>query len=211
MTLFYGAKGTSSLSDASGSFVIEHVAPGGGRVVINDGPDTCPILSRWVHVNPRQTVQVQVGGLGRPVTGRLVAPPGVEVRSWTNQVTFAQLHTQWDDYHVPKGLTGNAVERWKLEFEDTDAGRAWFRDQYSYEFKVEPDGSFTIPDVLPGKYWLFVNVGQGYLGSGSASTTSPPGAPQIAQTGMRAVVVADAPGDRGLPVDLGEVILNATH
>ena len=127
-----------------------------------------------VHVNPGETAQVQIGGVGRPVTGRLVAPPGIEIRNWTNQVTFAQLHVEWDDYHVPKGLTGNAAERWKLEFEDTEAGRAWFRDQYAYDFKVEADGSFTIPEVLPGKYRFFVNVAQGYLGSGSDSTRGHP-------------------------------------
>ena len=61
------------------------------------------------------------------------------------------MHVEWDDYHVPKDLTPYAVERWKLEFEDTEAGRKWFRDQLAYDFKVEPDGSFSIPEVLPGK------------------------------------------------------------
>jgi RNA polymerase sigma factor (sigma-70 family) len=210
MTLYYNSGGFSARSDTSGNFTIEHVPPGDGHVAIHDGPGTVSILSPSVHVNPGQTVQVQIGGIGRPVTGRLVAPPGVEIRSWTNQVTFAQLHVEWDDYHVPKDLTGNTAERWKLEFEDTEAGRAWFRDQYSYEFKVEADGSFSIPEVLPGKYRLFVNVGQGYLGSGPDSTTGNPSDPQIASTGMQ-VTVPEAPGASGLPLDLGDIVLIATH
>jgi RNA polymerase sigma factor (sigma-70 family) len=210
LTLHYKAGGFSARSDASGNFTLEHVPPGDGHVAINDGPDTAPILSPSVHVNPGQTVQVQVGGIGRPVTGRLVAPPGVEIRSWTNQVTLARLNVEWDDYHVPKELTGNAVERWKLEFEDTDAGRAWFRDQYEYDFNVEADGSFTIPEVLPGKYRLFVSVAQGYLGSGPDSTTTNPVDPQIASSGMQ-VTVPEAPGASGSPLDLGDIILNATH
>jgi RNA polymerase sigma factor (sigma-70 family) len=210
-TLFYESGGFSARSDATGKFTLEHVPPGDGRVATDDGPETAPILSSWIEVKPGQTVQVQIGGIGRPVTGRLVAPPGVEIRSWTNQVTFAQLHVEWDDYHVPKDLTGNAIERWKLEFEDTEAGRAWFRDQYSYEFKVAADGSFTIPEVLPGKYRLFVNVGQGYLGSGPDSTASRPGEDtQIAQASPR-ITVPDASADNGWPLDLGEIILNATH
>ena len=124
------------------------------------------MLSPSIHVHPGETVEVQIGGVGRSVTGKLVAPAGVQIRSWTNQVTLARLHVEWADYHVPADLTGSAVERWKLEFEDTDAGRVWFRDQYSYDFKVGVDGSFTIPEVLPGKYRLFVDVGQGYLGFG---------------------------------------------
>ena len=140
----------------------------------------------------------------------MVAPPGLEIRSWTNQVTFAQLHIEWADYHVPEDLTGSAVERWKLEFEDTEAGRAWFRDQYAYNFKVRADGSFSISEVLPGKYHLFVNVGEGYLGSGPDTTPSRPSEPQIAGTGMRIVVPASA-ADYEWPLDLGDIVLNATH
>jgi hypothetical protein len=210
MTLFYKSEGFSARSDSSGKFALEHVPPGDGRVALDDGPDATSILSPSLQVKPGETVQVQIGGVGRPLTGKLVAPPGVEIRSWTNQVTFAQLHVEWDSYSIPKDLTGNAVERWRLEFEDTEAGRAWFRDQYSYEFKVGADGSFSIPEVLPGKYRLFVNVGQGYLGSGSSSTASRPGDPQIAQTAMK-VTVPDGSGDSGSPLDLGDIILNATH
>jgi hypothetical protein len=161
MTLFYKSEGFSARSDASGKFTLEHVPPGDGRAAIDDGPGTAPILSPWIQVKSGETTQVQIGGVGRPVTGELVAPSGLEIRSWPNQVTFAQLHVEWDDYHVPKELTGNAAERWKLEFEDSEAGRTWFRDQSSYEFKVTADGSFNIPEVLPGKYRLFVNVERG--------------------------------------------------
>jgi RNA polymerase sigma factor (sigma-70 family) len=210
MTLYYKPEGFSAHSDATGNFTLDHVPPGDGRVAFDDDSGTAAILSSSLRVAPGETVQVQIGGVGRPLTGKLVAPPGVEIRSWTNQVTFAQLHVEWDSYSIPKDLTGNAVERWKLEFENTEAGRAWFRDQYSYEFKVGADGSFTIPEVLPGKYRLFVGVAQGYLGSGSSSKASQPGDPQIAQTGMR-VTVPEASGDSGSPVDLGDIVLNASH
>ena len=210
MTLFYKSEGFSARSDATGRFTLEHVPPGEGRVALDDDSGTAAILSSSLRVAPGETVQVQIGGVGRPLTGKLVAPPGVEIRSWTNQVTFAQLHVEWDSYSIPKDLTGNAVERWKLEFENTEAGRTWFRAQYSYEFKVGADGSFTIPEVLPGKYRLFVGVAQGYLGSGSSSKASQPGDPEIAQTG-RQVAVPEASGDSGSPLDLGEIVLNATH
>ena len=210
MTLFYKSGGASARSDATGQFTLEHVPPGEGRVALDEGPDTAAILSAPIQVSPGETVQVQMGGMGRPITGKLVAPEGVEIRNWSNQVSFAQLHTEWDDYHVPRDLTGSAVERWKLEFEDTETGRAWFRDQWSYEFKVAADGSFTIPEVLPGKYRLFVNVGQGYLGSGTDSRDGRPGDPQIAQTAMRVAVPQDS-GGGGSGLDLGEIVLNASR
>jgi RNA polymerase sigma factor (sigma-70 family) len=210
MTVEYKPEGCSARSDATGKFLLEHVPPGDSRAAIDDGPEAAPILSRSVHVNPGETVQVQVGGVGRPVKGRLVAPRGVEIRNWTKQVTLARLHVEWADYHVPKELTGSAVERWKLEFEDTEAGRAWFRDQYAYGFKVAADGSFSIPEVLPGNYHLFVSVEQGYLGSGPDSTTSRPSQAQIANTGMK-IVVPDSAADYEWPLDLGDIVLNATH
>jgi RNA polymerase sigma factor (sigma-70 family) len=209
MTVFFDSKGSSTLSDTTGSFTLENIPPGDGRVMIDEGPDAPSVISGPVRIDPGQTVQVQVGGVGRVVNGRLVAPVGVEVRSWTNQVTFAQLHVEWADYHIPVGLTGNAVERWKLEFEDTREGRAWFGNQCSYQFKVEADGSFSIPEVLPGKYRLFVNVAQGYMGSGMDSKPSLPGGARIAGTGMQ-VMVPDS-GQNGSPLDLGEVVLVADH
>jgi RNA polymerase sigma factor (sigma-70 family) len=207
MTLYYDPKGFLTTSDAAGNFTLEHVPPGDCRVAIDDGSGTVPIFSPSIRVGPGQTVQVQVGGIGRLVVGRLVAPRGVEIRSWPDQVISSELHLEWADYHIPEGLTGNAVERLKLEFEDTETGRAWFRDQYSYNFKVGGDGSFSIPEVLPGKYRLFVNVAQGYLGSGQDSNPRPPGDPRIASTGMK-VSVPDA-GESGSPLDIGDIILVA--
>ena len=60
--------------------------------MIDDGPDTPPILSPSIKVNPGETAQVQVGGIGSPVTGKLVAPPDTEIRNWSHQVTMARLN-----------------------------------------------------------------------------------------------------------------------
>lgn len=206
LTLEYDTKGFTTTSDEAGTFTFERVPPGDGRVAVDGGAGAAPILSRSVHVEPGETVDVQVGGIGRPVTGKLIAPPSVEVRSWTNQVTFAQLHVDWKAYNMPENLTENAMERWRLEFEDSEAGRAWFRDQYSYEFKIRADGSFTVPEVLPGKYRLFINVSQGYLGSGQYSNPSFSEQHRIASTAM---VVTVPEGNTESALALGEINLIA--
>jgi hypothetical protein len=84
--LDYNSEGFSSRSDATGKFTIENVPPGDGRVAIDDGGAGAPVLSGSIEVNPGETAQVQIGGVGCPVTGKLVAPPGVEIRDWANQV-----------------------------------------------------------------------------------------------------------------------------
>jgi hypothetical protein len=209
MTLDYDSKSFYAWSDASGNFTLENVPPGDCRVEMDDRPGTAPILSPSVHVNPGETVRVQIGGVGRPVTGRLVAPPGVEIRSWSNQVTVAHLMKDSDLYPMPEGLTGNAAEQWKLEFEDTEAGRAWSRDQYNYDFKPAADGSFTLPEVLPGKYHLFVMVA-GSFGSQPATAFHSPADTLIASGGTT-LEVPETSGYDASPLELGDITLNATQ
>jgi hypothetical protein len=211
MTLFYNANGFSTKSDGSGRFMLEHVPPGDGRVAIDNGTDVAPTLSVMTSVNPGETVQVLVGGVGRMIIGKLVAPAKVEIRDWPRQVTSSNLKHEWDRYPLPKTLTGHAIERWKLEYEESEAGRAWFRDSRGYDFKVGTDGSFSIPEVLPGRYHLFVNVAQGSLGSGAERTVRWPGdGPQIAWAGIKLVVKEGTEAD-GSPMDLGEIVLNASR
>jgi hypothetical protein len=210
MTLFYDPEGFSTLTDSAGAFTLALVPPGDGRVGLDDGQGAPQIVSASIRVNPGETARAQIGGVGASVTGKLVAPPGIEIRSWSNQVTVAHLHVEWNPYRLPKDLNRNAAERWKLEFEDTEAGRIWFRDQNSYDFKVGADGSFNVPEVLPGKYRLFVSVVQGNLGSGSDSALGNPwGAPQIAFGGM-ILTVPDESGASTPSVDLGDIILHPT-
>jgi RNA polymerase sigma factor (sigma-70 family) len=210
-TLFLKAESYATRSDANGGFALEHIPPGDGRVVIEDDPGTGTILSEFVEVKPGETAQAQIGGAGWEITGKLIAPPGVEIRSWTNQVTLAQLQVAYNPYPFPEGLTGSAAERWKLEFEESPAGRSWFRGQCTYNFKVGEDGAFTIPEVLPGNYSLFVHVAQGSLGSGRNSAPRYPGMdPQIAFGGKKLTVPAPN-GSSAPPMDLGEIKLFATH
>ena len=109
MTLFY--RGVATQSDSSGSFTLEHVPPGDGRVSIDNGPGVAPTLSPMTPVGPGETVLLQVGGVGRMITGKLVAPANVEIRNWSHQVTSASLKHEWERYPLPKTLTGHAIER----------------------------------------------------------------------------------------------------
>ena len=145
LTVRYVPEGFSTRSDETGAFTLEHVPPGDCRVSI-DGA-----ISPAIEVNPGETAHVQIGGTGRPVTGKLVAPRDTPIRNWTNQVTLAIFGAETDSYRMPENLTGNAARRWKLEFEDTSAGRDWFRAQYTYVFKVAPGRLVRHPGSFAGK------------------------------------------------------------
>jgi hypothetical protein len=148
---------------------------------------------------------MQIGGVGPPVSGRLVAPPGIEVRNWTNHPV--QLSSEYDGLPVPDGLTGEAYERWRQEWWDTEAGLAWSRPRHAYDIEVQADGSFALSEVLPGKYRLIIHVREGALGSGPGSIPSSSNR-QIAWAGEKVVV----PGpSNAAAVDLGDLVLTASQ
>ena len=207
MTLEHQEDELTTHSDANGNFVFEHIAPGGGRLEIDDDPGVTSALSSLIQVNPGETARAQVGGRGRPLTGQLVAPANVEIRSWSNQVVTARLANDTDSYPIPSGLTDAAANRWKLQFSDTAEGKAWLGNSYAYNFQVREDGSFFIPEVLPGKYSMFFMVAQGSLGSG---TDLPPRYlgfdPNIAE-GWRNVEIPEATGDGAPTINVGKIVL----
>ena len=211
MTLSCDPRGFATRSDATGKFTLEHVPPGDGRMVLevaDEDTGTGPVLSPPVSVNPGETAQVQIGGVGQRVTGKLVAPPGVVIWNWANQMTLALVQSDGHSYDLPADLTGNATEQWKLVFEDSEAGRAWFRTQYSYDFTVAADGSFTLPEVLAGQYRLMVQLAHGNPGSGLSSAANNNYGTIIAQGGKQ-FSVPETSGGGGGTVDLGTIGLTA--
>jgi hypothetical protein len=204
MTLFYAAGAVSTTSDPEGNFTLENVPPGIGHVSIKEAGVI--ICQSPVEVPPGGTAQVQIGGVGLPVSGRLAAPPGVEVRSWTNQVQFAQLSSESDPLPVPDGITGETYERWRQEWWETEAGQAWSRQRHAYDIQVQPNGSFVLPEVLPGDYRLIIHVREGVLGSGIGAAPSSSNR-QIAWAGQK--VLVPEPSD-AVAVDLGDIVLTPT-
>ena len=72
-------------------------------------------------------------------------------------------------------------------------------------------GCVDVPSpVLPGKYRLFIGVGQGYLGSGLDSRPSTPSDPRIASAATKITVPAVS-GEDVSPLDIGDIILAANH
>jgi hypothetical protein len=129
-------------TDAEGNFNFDRVIPGAGevsRVVITEfgdgGTQHMPCWQEPVEIAPGQTVLVHLGGRGRPVVGRIVAPaaPGVHV-DWRQNRPVALEQAQ-----------GNG---------DVPGPRRYGR----YAANLDKDGRFRIDDVLPGRYELTVTI-----------------------------------------------------
>jgi protocatechuate 3,4-dioxygenase beta subunit len=154
MPLHYPA--FTAQSDDQGRFAFAEVPPGWFELVLSHGLGQPFTHSRWVHVRPGETVEVQLGGSGRLVQGRFAAPEGLfiegpgrirhpvlrppnppppaEVRSW--ELEPAERRRRLDPLESPEWM------RW-LEAQ-----------RRSVPLLVAADGSFQADDVEPGDYTL---------------------------------------------------------
>jgi len=179
---FYGH---NTRTDAQGRFVFDRVIPGASevaRVVVTDfGDGSSQHMGCWeepVDVEPGATVEVTIGGKGRPVVGRVVlqAAPGVHVDWRTNRPATIEKPRVLNPPPNPIGPDPRRNQRFAANF--------------------DKDGRFRIEDVPPGHYELTVTI------------DAPPAQdqPGPAQELGRVKVPVDVPEiDDGMPVDLGEI------
>ena len=122
---------SKATSDANGRFVFPRVAPGPAqifrRVGITDGIWNGKTCVTAVTVEPDQTAHILVGGRGRPVTGQVAIPDGMNER-----------------WHAAMGAMLNRVTP------ENSYG------DYAYITEVDESGAFAFTDVEPGTYRLHV-------------------------------------------------------
>ena len=140
-----------SKTDAQGRFKITDVPPGEWSLV-----KIVPIDERsWAHtqvtpvkVKPGELTPVAMGGTGRRVIGKVIAPGYTNKIDWKN-AGFQSLNTKQP--RPPRNLrTPEEMAKWQ-ESDEVKAARRNFR---SYALSFSGDGSFRADDVLPGEYDL---------------------------------------------------------
>jgi len=179
---FYGI---NTRTDAQGRFSFDRVIPGESevsRVVVTEfGNGSSQHMGCWqepVDVAPGATVEVKIGGKGRPVIGRvaLEAPPGVHVDWRQNRpATIEKARV----FNPLQGLFGQDPRQF---------------DRFAAS--LDKDGRFRVDDVPPGHYELTVTI------------DAPPALdrPGAVQERGRVKVPVDVPaGDGDAPIDLGEI------
>lgn len=128
-------------TSGDGAFVFERVPAGLARLGISTGRrwimETHPVRIGFT-VKGGETARVELGGAGATVRGKLDIPKEVRQRMDAEQVYGA--------------LREERPQPAKSEAEQVD----WMSQQREHNFAIAEDGSFVIPDVLPGKYSLQV-------------------------------------------------------
>jgi RNA polymerase sigma factor (sigma-70 family) len=170
-------------SDERGRFRFDRVIPGPGTIarigVIEYQGMTTP-MACWqepIEVGPGQTVEVRVGGKGRPVIGRFVldGTPAAPV-DWTHNEPVVIGVAE----RIPGSKRIGSVQFAPIRFAS----------------KIDKDGRFRVEDVPAGQYTLEVRLG--HPGFGLAVR-------EIARVTMT-VTVPEIPGGRtNEPLDLGTI------
>ncbi|MEX2172654.1 MAG: carboxypeptidase-like regulatory domain-containing protein [Pirellulales bacterium] len=129
----------NTVADEGGKFVFDLVPPG---PAVLSGPSGRP--SQVIEVAAGSATEVVLGGKGRPVVGQLVG------------------RDKWDNLRVriapnaPRpGDMGTPYDPWPEygRFLSSPEGKNYVKQ----DIKVNADGTFTIPDVPPDTYQLFVD------------------------------------------------------
>lgn len=166
-------KSSTADTDADGHYHLDRFPP--GRVQISrifmekSGQYSMQMSTQTEEATlaPGQTLTVNLGGKGRPVTGRVILPAGAGslqsyfVQSQVNGMTAPEPPPQ-----MPANVRNSspaAQSIWMQFFSMTPVGREYLRThplatptnkQYAMEFGA--NGTFRIEDVVPGNYWIWI-------------------------------------------------------
>ncbi|MHC5538375.1 carboxypeptidase regulatory-like domain-containing protein, partial [Singulisphaera rosea] len=131
---FFSGRATT---DASGRFVFERALPGKGSVARSiplGRMRTGYSHSTPVQIRANQTTRVAIGGVGRPLIGRVVMPAD------------RNAPVDWS-FGLGSIMTKPSLSQ-----------RLGLLATRSYTAKIEPDGTFRTEDVEPGSYTLILSL-----------------------------------------------------
>jgi len=163
-------------TNAAGRFSFQRVPPTWMEVgyMIRVGDSMWTDTSRTpIHLQPGQSLQMTLGGEGRPVTGRFVPPAdyqgpvyfGAGLRAFATQRPDLPRPADYDR------MTQREQQEWLKQWHQTPEAEAFYDARWHdlnrrhYSFRIEEDGSFRIEDVIPGKYNFTVWLEERFRGS----------------------------------------------
>ena len=193
------------ITDAAGRFVFENVTPGRYSVghlqsteVMSGGSSSeffASCHTRCIVVKPGETTQVQIGGTGRKIVGRMVAPADTRIKiSWQGMMDH-HISSDCPEPNPPESLSKEDAQKWRDAFVKSDAYDAFRANYLDITPEVGEDGAFSAVDVPPGNYFLHIGVGNDAKGPLN----------QDGPAGIASLKFTVPPGDDNASVDLGEV------
>ena len=142
---------TTARTDSEGRFTIDKLAPGLSQISVNyaSGNNVSPVvgLATSIEIKRGETVNLTLGGEGRPVTGKLVAANGASV-DWSKVKLRIGLETPSLGFIVDSPIESGFREAQREFF----AGG--LTSTYHHALIPAPDGAFKIDRLPQGRYEL---------------------------------------------------------
>jgi protocatechuate 3,4-dioxygenase beta subunit len=154
-------------TDAEGKFFYPKLLPGKWfvRVLSSNEPEITALFPRpkLVELTAGQTTSVTLGGVGRPVIGKIQWPDGKPPEGDLSKIGASLCTKLPERPRPPKEVIAqgpDAYRQWNITWESTDEGKAWLKAAQTagcgVGVQVKPDGSFRFEGVMPGKYELSI-------------------------------------------------------
>jgi RNA polymerase sigma factor (sigma-70 family) len=151
--------GASTKTGANGRFVFPRVAPVDvwlTHSVMVKSNDWRQSGHHYLKVLPGDHLFVQLGGAGRTLTGRMLWDSTNKLvfygSMWANAAPGIRHPRNWKD------MSREEQREYERAWRDSPESEPFKESLRTYEFPVQPDGTFHVDDVLPGIYRLNVRA-----------------------------------------------------
>jgi hypothetical protein len=182
-------------TDSNGHFIFDRVFPGRGRIgrrillMVDQGAtEITSSMRASAEFEAGETTHLDIGGSGRAVVGRFVAPPGNQGETlWNFALAWVKPALIAPPAREPPAEIMNNREKystWRAAYLTSPEGVAWQAAYAAYqrqmfdlpvfEVSVDRDGAFRIDDVPPGHYELSVRASERPVGRLRGYTFSVP-------------------------------------
>jgi RNA polymerase sigma factor (sigma-70 family) len=185
---------TTTKTDADGHYVFPRVAPGDTWISWRAGRDKYDLQYRYFDVQPGQSLAADIGGRGRPVTGRAALADGDAPVKFFGSVWPKMLHQMrrppnWSELSPEE--QASLTEAW----EKTSDAKFFNQERCPIDFRIAADGEFTVPDLTAGDYRVVI-----------ASWTGAPVSSRMVSRGTAEISIPEMPTGRSdEPLDVGEI------
>jgi protocatechuate 3,4-dioxygenase beta subunit/peroxiredoxin len=199
-------------TDDQGRFTIDHVPAGRAQVAlqVKTGPMTMSYASGvTVVIESGKTIEVALGGTGRPVVGKVAIPPEIADRvNWQYSNTGLRSNVKIAGPKLPDNyadMDDAARRKWHEDWNKSPEGQAFRKAQEEarhFAVVIKGDGSFRVDDVPAGAYTFYINL------MDPPKDTAKGWSNELLAMGQMEIAVPDMPGGRSDdPLDVGTLAL----
>jgi RNA polymerase sigma factor (sigma-70 family) len=186
---------TTTKTDAAGHYIFPRVAPGDAWISWRtDRGGKYDVQTRYFDIRPGQSLIADIGGRGRPITGRAVlADSDAQVKFygsvWPRTPHQMRRPPNWSELSADEQTALTAA------WEKSPDAKLYNQEKCSIDFRLARDGTFIVPDLLAGNYGITV-----------INWSGAPVSSRIISRGNIPITVPEMHGDRSdEPLDVGEI------